>query len=283
MSTEITATRIKELRDRTGVGMAKCKAALVAANGDLEQAIVDLRKAGLATVAKKEGRSTNEGSISFAENDERVAIIEVNAETDFVVNNEIFQGFIKMLAEEAAKTNPASVEDFGQQKLSTDGNLSVDEYRAGVIQKIGENIQIRRIKTFEKNSSHSVGVYSHMGGKIVTVVELNGSSEDQELARDIAMHVAATKPEYVSADQVPEAVKTQEREIAQEQLKGKPENIMEKILEGKFKAYCEQHCLVCQKFVRDDKITIGDLVQKHAKEAGKEMALAAFDYWKVGG
>lgn len=144
MSTPITAALIKELRDRTGVGMGKCKEALDEAKGDIELAISNLRKAGMASAVKKEGRVTNEGMIGFAETPSIVAIVEVNAETDFVVKNDRFKQFLNDIAHEAAATNPASLEAFLHQKYSKDHSLTIDQYRATIVQAIGENIQIRR-------------------------------------------------------------------------------------------------------------------------------------------
>lgn len=278
----ITAARIKELRDRTGVGMAKCKAALTEANGDMELAIVNLRKAGIASAVKKEGRETKEGAIAAWEANGTLALIEINAETDFVVNNDLFQDFLKQMAEEAAKTKPADVDAFLAQKFSGDEGLTIDEYRATIIQKIGENIQIRRVQIFEKGADQSFGVYSHMGGKIVCVTTVDGSADESELAKEVAMHAAATRPSFLSPEDVPTDVIEQEKDIAREQLKGKPENIMDKILTGKVNAYYDQNCLTRQAFVRDDKVTINQLVENRAKEAGKTLKLSNFLCWAVG-
>lgn len=280
---QITASMIKELRDRTGIGMGKCKEALEEAKGDIELAISNLRKAGMASAVKKEGRATNEGAIGTAETASTIAIVEVNAETDFVVKNDLFQGFLSNIAREAAETKPASLEAFLEQKYSKDSALTIDQYRATVVQAIGENIQIRRLIIIAKTAQKSVGLYSHLGGKIVTLVEITGSGKEEALAKDIAMHVAAATPEYLSPEKVPADVINSEKEIAKSQVKGKPDNIVDKIVEGKIKAFYDASCLVCQKYIRDDSISITDLVNKRAKEAGAPLAVTHFLRWNVGG
>jgi len=279
---EITASMIKELRERTGVGMGKCKEALEESKGDMELAIDNLRKAGIASAVKKQGRETNEGMVAVAQNGNTIALVEVNAETDFVVKNDRFQTFLKAISEEIAKTKPASLEAFLQQKYSKDPNLTIDEYRATIIQSIGENIQIRRLKTFTKDKSHSIGIYSHMGGKIVTVVEITGGADEEALAKDIAMHVAAAAPEFLSPEKVPAEVVAREKEIVKGQIQGKPANIVDKIVEGKINAFYDAACLVRQKFIKDDSLSIADLVKERAKTSGKPLVLANFVRWCVG-
>lgn len=280
--TQITATMVKELRDRTGIGMGKCKEALEEAKGDMELAISNLRKAGMASAVKKEGRTTNEGMIGTAETPSTIAIVEVNAETDFVVKNDRFQEFLKNIVQEAAETSPASLEAFLKQTYSKDPSLTIDQFRAVVMQAIGENIQIRRLVIIEKAPQKSLGLYSHMGGKIVTLVEITGSGSESAIAKDIAMHAAAAAPEYLSPEKVPADILNSEKEIAKGQVQGKPENIVEKIVEGKIKAFYETACLVCQKYIRDDSLSITDLVNKRAKEAGAPLAVTHFLRWSVG-
>lgn len=279
---EITSQMIKELRERTGVGVAKCKEALEKTNGNLDQAIEDLRKAGMASAIKKAERDTKEGQIAFFENGPVIGIVEVNAETDFVVRNDRFQEFLKNIAEEVAKTEPKSLEAFLAQKYSKDSGLTIDQYRATIVQVIGENIQIKRVLTLRKNPNSSIGLYSHMGGKIVTAVEIEGAPGEEELAKGIAMHVAATDPNYLNPSKVPQAIIDQERDIARTQIKGKPENIIEKILSGKIESYFDQVCLNRQNYIRDDSKTIDAVVAERAKAIGKTLALANFIRWKVG-
>lgn len=279
---EITPNMIKELRERTGVGMGKCKEALEQAKGDINLAIENLRKSGMATAVKKEGRETKEGTIAIAENNNRIAVVEVNAETDFVVRNDNFKVFVDTIAHEVLNSNPSSLDTFLKQPFSKDKNLTIDQYRATIIQKIGENIVIKRIKLFDKTPNHSYGIYSHLGGKIVVIVDLEGSNEDSPLAKDIAMHTAAASPDYLSPDQVPADVIAREREIAKAQIQGKPANIVEKIVDGKMNAFYDACCLLKQKFVRNDQLSISELIQQKSKERGKELKLLSFTRWNVG-
>lgn len=278
----VTAALIKELRDRTGVGMGKCKEALEEAKGDMELAIANLRKAGIASAVKKEGRATNEGMIAAFEADDVIAIVEVNAETDFVVKNEKFQEFLRTIAEEVAKTKPANLEAFLAQPFSKDSGLTIDQYRSTIVQTIGENIQIRRFELVPKAANKSIGVYSHLGGKILTYVELSGQSGQEALAKDIAMHTAAAAPDYLSPEHVPADVLAHEKEIAAAQMQGKPANMMEKIVEGKINSYYDAACLVRQKYIRDDSLSIAELVNKRGKEIGQPLTVTKFARWVVG-
>ncbi len=178
------------------------------------------------------------------------------------MKNEQFQKFAKNIAEEVLKTTPKSLDEFLKLPYSGDKNLTVDEYRATIVQTIGENIQIRRISLIEKKPNNSVVFTSHMGGKIVTVVEINGADDATDLARDIGMHVAAGVAEYLSPEQVPAAVLEHEREIAMSQMAGKPVNMMEKIVEGKMKSYYDDSCLTRQKYIRDDSLSVADFCCK---------------------
>lgn len=276
----VTAALIKELRERTGVGMGKCKEALEQSQGDIELAISNLRKAGMASAVKKEGRSTNEGVIVFAEIPQAVAVIEVNTETDFVARNDRFQQFVSQIATEVAKHAPKTVEDFLEHSYESDGHhMTVDQHRATLVQAIGENIQIKRLKIFPKGSDKSIGVYSHLGGKIVSVVELSGATGEEGLAKEIAMHIAAASPEYLSPEAVPADVIANERDVAQSQMKGKPANMIDKIVEGKLEAYYGTACLTHQKFIKNDQITIEELVAQRAKAIGKPLKLTGFIRW----
>ena len=282
MSAKVTPEMVKELRERTGVGMGKCKEALDTAGGDMERAIDILRKAGMASAVKKEGRETNEGLIGAAEGKTAYALIEVNAETDFVVKNDKFKQFLKDVAEEAAETKPASVEAFLKQTYSKDKSITIDQYRSLAIQSLGENIKLRRVKLLPKSADVSIGIYSHMGGKIVTAVVLKGGSGQEALARDIALHSAAEAPDYLRPEDVPQDVKAREEDIARAQVQGKPANIVEKIVEGKLKAFYDQVCLNLQKYVKDNTITISALVEKEGKRLNKPLAIQSFVRWKVG-
>lgn len=278
----VTADMIKELRERTGVGMAKCKVALEEAHGDMDKAIENLRKAGMASAVKKEGREAKEGLISIGESNKGIAIIEVNSETDFVAQNDKFKQFLKEISQIAADKCPASLADFLALKCVHDTSLTIDQYRALVIQSLGENIQIKRMKILTKTADKSIGVYSHMGGKIVTAVEMTGGKGHEAIARDIAMHIAAESPEYLKPEDVPSEAKKLEEEIARSQVKDKPEAIVGKIVEGKIKAYYDQVCLVCQKYVKDNTLTIAQLLEKQSKSIGKTLKIEHFLRWQVG-
>jgi elongation factor Ts len=280
---EVTAAMIKDLRERTGIGMAKCKEALDEAEGDMDLAIANLRKQGMASAVKKEGRETKEGMIKVSETDKALALVEVNAETDFVVKNDKFQAFATAVALEAAKSSPTTLAEFLSKKCAHDPNITIDEYRAHTVQSLGENIQIKRVEVFPKKADCTIATYSHMGGKLVTLVEISGGKDEQELAKDIAMHIAAEAPEYLSADEVPPRVLAHEKEIASAQIKDKPANIVDKIVEGKLKAYFDQVCLLNQHFVKDTSITIKELVEKRAKAVSKPLKLTQFLRWNVGG
>lgn len=283
MSKTITADMIKELRERTNVAMGKCKEALDQAGGDMEKAIDILRKSGMASAVKKEGRETNEGSIGFAETPKAIALIEANAETDFVTSNDKFKAFLRDICQEAAETMPASLEALLQQPYSKDKSITVDQYRALTMQSLGENIRVKRLKIIPKASDKSIGIYSHMGGKIVCVVELAGGAGQEALARDIAMHSAAEAPDYLRAEDVPADVKAREEEVARGQIQGKPANIVDKIVEGKIKAFYDQACLLNQKYVKDNAISITQLLEQESKRLSKKLDILAFLRWKIGG
>ncbi len=278
----ISPALVKELRERTGVGMAKCKEALEQAKGNMEDAIDLLRKQGMASAVKKEGRETKEGTIIVHETDDVVAIVEVNAETDFVAKNEKFVEFAKNISREVAQTKPQSLDAFMKQSYSGDKSITIDQYRSLIIQTIGENIQIRRLTLLKKEPSTSFGIYSHMNGKILTVTAINAAGEEA-LARDIAMHVAAASPEYLNPENVPQDIVQKEREIAQEQLKGKPAHIMDKILDGKVSAYYDMTCLTRQKYIRDDSLSVAEFVKKQGQTRGKaDLQVTYFLRWMVG-
>ncbi|NGX63883.1 MAG: Elongation factor Ts [Candidatus Anoxychlamydiales bacterium] len=278
----VSTKSIKNLRDRSGVGMSKCKDALVEADGDIEKAAEILRKKGLASAVKKEGRETKEGTIAAAETASHIGLIEINTETDFVAKNEKFQKFTSELALQVAKTKPASLESFFKESYEIDPSLTIDEYRNLLIQSIGENIQIARIEVIHKKDNSSYGIYSHMGGKIVTIVELLGSTNEAKFARDLAMHVAAEDPTYLKTDEIPETVIRKEEEIARSQIKGKPENIIDKILKGKIKAFADGVCFLNQKYVKDPSSSVEKTVQNKGKEINSNLKVICFWRWKIG-
>ncbi len=278
----INAQMVMDLRKRTGVGMSKCKEALVESNGDIEEAIHILRKKGIASAVKKGGRETNEGMIGIASNNTAHFMVEINAETDFVIQNDRFKAFMDDICSEIAESAPKSVEDFLSQKYSKNPQLTIDEYRADIVQTLGENIQIKRIKEIKKAENGSVGLYSHMGGKIVCCVEIKGSDGVEALAKEVAMHVAAESPDYLNPEDIAQDVIDKEEEIARSQLKNKPPEIMDKIINGKLNAFYEQVCLSKQKFVKDSSITVGKYIQDQGKKIGKDLSLLNFERWQIG-
>lgn len=278
----ITAQMVMDLRKRTGVGMSKCKEALTEANGDIEEAIHILRKKGMASAVKKGGRETNEGVVGIAETENAAYLVEINAETDFVIQNDRFKEFLKNICDEVARTAPVDVDAFLHQKYSKNDALTIDEYRAEIVQTLGENIRLKRIKEFKKVGDYSLGIYSHMGGKIVCVVEIKGANDQGTLARDVAMHVAAEAPDYLKPENVPADVLAKEEEIARSQIQNKPPEIMDKIVKGKLNAFYEQACLMNQKFVKDPSLTVAKYVAEEGKKAGKTLEVVDFARWQIG-
>ncbi|MCH9634088.1 MAG: Elongation factor Ts [Chlamydiae bacterium] len=273
----ITAQKVKELRERTGVGMSKCKKALEESSGDINLAIDNLRKAGMASAVKKEGREANEGLISFAENKSHIALLAINSETDFVAKNDKFKDYLKNMVEEALLSKPETTDSFLAQKYSKGDGMTIDEYRATIVQVLGENIVIKKLLIIDKMKDHSYGVYSHMQGKIVTCVELAGANQES-LAKDVAMHVAAEAPEYLNPEEIPASVVEHEKEIAKAQMKGKPEHIIDKILSGKIDSFYDQVCLTKQKFIKDSKMSVEQFVA--AQQKG--LKVSKFIRWQIG-
>ncbi|MBN1914267.1 MAG: elongation factor Ts [Parachlamydiales bacterium] len=283
MSEKISMQMVKELRDTTGVGMTKCKEALVMADGDMQTAIDILRKQGMTSALKKEGRETKEGFIGVAEDAHGIALVELNAETDFVAKNEKFQEFLSALAAQALRDKPSSVDAFVKAPFIKDAAVTVDQKRNLVIQNFGENIQIGLVENITKKPNATYGIYLHMGGKIVTIVEIIGSSDVKELAKDVAMHIAAESPDYLVPEEVPHELKSKEEEIARAQIQGKkPENIIEKIVEGKLKAFYDQVCLLSQKFVKDSNVTVRETVDNWGKKIQKPLQITRFWRRKIG-
>lgn len=278
---EITAAMVKSLREKTGLGMGKCNEALKAANGDENLAIENLRKAGLSAGAKKSDREAKEGMIVTAEDANSIVLLEGNVETDFVANNESFKNFMNDVVGHALKTLPAVMQDLLGQPHPKDPSITVEQSRNLHVAKLGENVVLSRVEVMRKNTNSSYGIYSH-GSKLVVVVEVEGASDQAEVAKNVAMHVAATNPEYVNPSQIPASVVEKEKEIAREQVKGKPENIIEKIVAGKLKAREDEICLVNQKFVMNPDQTVQQYVESCGKTAGKNLSVRAFTRWRVG-
>jgi elongation factor Ts len=249
---------VKELRERTGAGMMECKKALVETGGDMDGAIEFLRKSGLAQADKKASRVAAEGKIALAVSDDarEAVMVEVNCETDFVAKDNSFMAFAEAVARNALAESPADVDALMQTKI--DG-ATVEEARQALVSKIGENIQVRRF--VRSSSDGSLGAYIH-GGRIGVLVDLAGG--DEELARDLAMHVAAMNPEFVSSDDVPADVMAREKDIliAQAEGSGKPPEIIEKMVEGRLRKHLAGITLLGQPFVKDSDLTVEKLLQQ---------------------
>ncbi|WP_373509293.1 translation elongation factor Ts [Thiocapsa sp.] len=263
----ITAALVKDLRERTGAGMMECKKALVEADGDIEAAIEAMRKAGQAKAAKKSGRTAAEGvvMIETAPDGKRGVLVEVNCETDFVAKDANFLGFAQAVAETALAGDMADAETLSATPLRSDPATTVDQAREALITKIGENVQVRRLVRFE-NVEGRLYSYRH-GVRIGVVVEMSGG--DEALGRDIAMHVAATNPLCLGADEVPPETLAKEREIFKAQAldSGKPEAIVDKIIDGRVRKYLEEVTLLGQPFVKDPDTS----VEKLLKQAGAKV------------
>jgi elongation factor Ts len=254
----ISATMVKELRERTGSGMMECKKALVETNGDMELAIENMRKAGLAKADKKSGRIAAEGTIGVKVSDDAkvVVVVDVNCETDFVAKGDDFNAFVNDITTALLNADVETDEQLLQVNLAS--GVSVDETRRALIAKLGENITVRRFAKFTTTDGGQAA-YLH-GSKIGVIVEL--SKNDPALGKDIAMHVAASKPEYVNADQVSAEVIAKEKEIfaAQALESGKPAAIVEKMIDGRIAKFLAEVTLLGQPFIKDDSLTVGKLL-----------------------
>ncbi|MRJ02649.1 MAG: translation elongation factor Ts [Epsilonproteobacteria bacterium] len=284
----VTAAQVKELRERTGAGMMDCKKALQEANGDMEKAIEILRKKGIAKAAKKADRVASEGTIAVEiDADGKCAsIVEVNSETDFVAKNENFQGLVERIKGQIAAKQVESVEELYRSEI--DGVL-FEEYMKAQIAKIGENIVVRRLDRICVDGPGIVSGYLHMGGKIGVIVAAACDREEtcdsiKDLLKDIAMHIAAMNPRYLDESSIPQEVIEKEKEIARAQLEkeGKPANIIEKIIPGKIKKFVEENTLLGQKFVKDDKKSVQQVLQEAAKAAGGEVKIIGFVRYELG-
>jgi elongation factor Ts len=246
----ITAQMVKELREKTGAGMMDCKKALTETDGDMDKAIDFLREKGIAKAAKKADRIAAEGTTFITSEGNTAIILEVNAETDFVAKNENFQNLVKELAEHLLATKPASVEEAMDQKMAN--GSSVTEFINTAIAKIGEKITLRRFEIRTKGDNAAFGEYLHMGGRIGVLTVVEGTT-DASVAKDVAMHAAALNPKYVSRDQVSAEEVEREREVLKQQAlnEGKPENIVEKMVEGRLGKYFEDICILDQTFVKN--------------------------------
>ncbi|WP_182199185.1 translation elongation factor Ts [Paraliobacillus salinarum] len=272
----VTAKMVKELREKTGAGMMDCKKALTETNGDMEQAIDYLREKGISKAAKKADRIAAEGSAYVAVDGNQAVLLEMNCETDFVTKNDQFKELLADLGSHLLSQKPADVEEALQQSLNGDGE-TLESFINSKIAKIGEKLSLRRFTIFEKTDADAFGAYIHMGGNIGVVTVVEGTT-DEAFAKDIAMHIAAVNPRYVSRDAVNAEEVEKEREVLKTQAlnEGKPENIVEKMVEGRLGKFFEEICLLEQSFVKDPDQKVKKLV------ADKGATVKGFVRYEVG-
>ena len=284
---EITAQLVKQLREKTGAGMMECKNALVEAKGDLAEAEVVLRKRGLASAAKKASRSAKQGLIGVYTEESKGVLIEVNCESDFVARTEEFQGMVASLAKLAADKEPADLAAF--LSLPVDESPSVEELLKAKIAKIGENMMVPRVALHK--AAGVVGSYVHPGAQLSVLVDVtikNPATADKpefkELLHDIAMQVAAADPKFLNKEQVTPEFLEREKDIqrARALAEGKPEKIVDKVVEGRMSKYYEEVCLLEQPFIKENSLTINQLLAEKSKALGDEIGIAAYYRFKVG-
>lgn len=269
----IKAAQVKELRDITGVGMMDAKKALVESDGEIDGAINYLRQKGVSKASKKADRIASEGLSTIYVDGNTAIIVEVNAETDFVAKNEKFQSLVNDIAKAIVENKPATVEEAQKVKIN---DVTIEDTIIEATQTIGEKITLRRFQLFEKSDSEVFGDYAHMGGSISALTVLEGSGV--EVARNISMHIAAINPQYATRDDVPQDARDQEHNILVEQAKseGKPENIVEKMVEGRMNKWLAEISLVDQPYVKDQDQTVAQYLQSQNAQ------LKAFARFEVG-
>ncbi|MGE0157155.1 MAG: translation elongation factor Ts [Geobacter sp.] len=286
----ITAAQINELRKTTGAGMLDCKKALEEVGGNMEQAVDYLRKKGLAAASKKAGRAATEGMVATAlsADGKKGVLVEINSETDFVAKNDKFQDFVKQVADHVLQKDPADMDALLAQAFAGDAAKTVQTLLTEAIAVIGENMQIRRFASFSVAGNGMVGSYIHAGGKIGVLVEaaFEGTADERLAAclRDVAMHVAAASPAYLQRSEVPTDVLEREKEIYRDKARqtGKPDNIIEKILEGQVNKFYGDICLVEQAFVKDPDKSVQKYLDETGKALGGAISLKRFTKFVLG-
>lgn len=284
----ITAQMVKELRERTGAGMMDCKKALNESNGDSEKAVEILREKGLAAAAKKAGRVAAEGLVKtyISENGKVASIVEVNCETDFVAANEAFVELAGNVAKQASDSKTTTVEELIEEKYIADENITIKDAVTALIAKLGENMAVRR---FEKLAVENgvIESYIHGGGRIGVLVKVECEKESsilKEVAKDVAMQVAATNPLFLNRDAVDNESLEKEKEIYRVQAlnEGKPEKIVDKMVIGRVQKYYKENCLVEQVWVKNPDLTIEKYLQEKSKEVGAPITIAAYVRFEKG-
>ncbi len=276
----ITAQAVKELRDRTGAGMMDCKKALTETGGDLQEAIKYLRTKGLAAAAKKAGRAANDGMVAIVGDERKMAILELNCETEPVSKLDEFRQFGEELAAQVLSSGAASVDELKAQPFSGDPEHTVEESLSLKISMIGENMVLNKGQVVEAADGDTLASYIHMGGKIGVIVEGSGGATEEAL-HDVALHVAASGPRYVTREEVTEDLLATEREIA---LKiaveaGKPEEIAKKIVDGKMEKFFVQNVLLEQPFAKDPEKSVGEYLKE---SAGDDATVTRMVRYKLG-
>jgi elongation factor Ts len=293
---KITAAMVKQLREMTGAGMLECKKALQEAEGDIEKAKEILRKRGLAKAAKKASRETKEGLIVATQEGNKGVLLEVNCETDFVARNELFQNYVKQIAQLIAKEDKFKNVGLGDveelKKTEIEPGKDVDTFVKEAIAKIGENIQIKRFARFDaEGEGKAVATYIHPPGRIGAMIEIEceppeicQKPEVQELIKDLLLQIAAMRPEYLTVEEVPQDLINKEKEIYIEQARkeGKPENILERIAEGKLKKFFQEKVLLEQPFIKEEKKSIKKLIEEVGKQAGGKVKVKRFVRFELG-
>ena len=276
---EITASLVRELRDVTNLGMMECKKALAEVGGDKEAAIRVLRERGMALSLKRASRDANQGIIASTLKPDGTlgSLIEVNCETDFVARNEMFRTFVEQLSETACDINDGTLAETAKSEL------------AAKIAETGENMVIRRNIRYMLQDAGIVTSYIHPGAKLGVLLEIGCDQKEalqtadfQELIKDLAMHVAAADPRYLSADDIPSEVVAAEREICAKQVKDKPANIVDKIVDGKMKKFCAEICLLNQAFVKEPKQSITDLLKAKSQDLNVSVTIRRFARFQLG-
>ncbi|MGP4075628.1 translation elongation factor Ts [Halobacillus sp. K22] len=272
----VNAKMVKELREKTGAGMMDCKKALTETDGNMEEAMAWLREKGISKAQKKADRVAAEGAAAIEISGNTAVLFEVNCETDFVTKNDQFKKLLQELGQHLVNQKPATVEEALEQKLHGEGEV-LSSYITDVVAKIGEKISLRRFSIQEKTDNDAFGAYLHMGGNIGVLTVLEGST-DEAAAKDVAMHIAAVNPRYVSTDAIPEEEINSEREMLKTQAlnEGKPENIVEKMVEGRLNKFFQEICLLEQDFVKDP----DQKVKQFVKSAGG--SVTSFQRFEVG-
>jgi len=286
----ITAAQINELRKATGAGMLDCKKALEEVGGIMEQAVDYLRKKGLAAASKKAGRAATEGMITAAVAAEGTSgvLVEINSETDFVAKNDKFQDFVKQVADHVLQQQPADLDTLLAQPFCGDSSKTIQTLLTEAISVIGENMQIRRFASYTGPANSRIGSYIHAGGKIGVLVEASCSTAgDERLAgclKDVAMHIAAASPAYLQRSEVPADVLEREKEIYRDKARqtGKPDNIIEKIIEGQINKFYADICLLEQPFVKDPDKSVQKYVDETSKELGSPITLTRYTKFILG-